>query len=117
MIHYFQEGDGHCEQHPNIDHLDVGGDRHALRKSKEATKNINMCNLLQAFLYYLHSRQGQHDRHINLNDHVDVLLSKETSGEADDDQQHGRDEHGEQIVDNWSSEGDFNYDGFFVVDG
>ena len=83
MVDHFQEGDGHCEQHPNIDHLDVGGDRHALRESEKSAKSDQ---ILLTLNFYLHGRQGQHDRHVDLNDHVDVFLSKETGGEADDDQ-------------------------------
>ena len=66
---------------------------------------------------YLHGCQGQHYGHVNLNDHVNIVLGKEPGGEADDDQQHGGDEHSEQVVDDWSSEGDFNNGGFLVVDG
>ena len=66
---------------------------------------------------YLHGCQGQHYGHVNLNDHVDVFLDKETGSETDDYQQHCGDEHSEQIVDNWSSKGDLHNDGFQVVDG
>ena len=65
---------------------------------------------------YLHGCQGQHYSHVDLNDHVDVLLSKEPGGEADDDQQHGGDEHGEQVVDDQSFKGDFDEDRFLVAD-
>ena len=44
---------------------------------------------------YLHGCQGQHDRHIDLNNHVDVFISKEAGREADDDQKHCGDEDGE----------------------
>ena len=84
MVDHFQEGDCHCEQHPNIDHLDVGGDRHALRESEKSTKIFQQ--ILLVCILYLHGCQGQHDSHVDLNDHVDVLLSKETSGKADDNQ-------------------------------
>ena len=66
---------------------------------------------------YLHGCQGQHDRHVDLNDHVNEVLSKEPGSKADDDQKHCGDEHGEQIVDNWSPKGDFDDDSFLVVDG
>ena len=42
MVDHFQEGDGHCEQHPKVDHLDVGGDRHALRESEKSAKNVQI---------------------------------------------------------------------------
>ena len=32
---HLEEGDGHGEQHPDVDHLDVRGDRKALGQSKE----------------------------------------------------------------------------------
>ena len=50
MVDHFQEGDGHREQHPNIDHLDVGGDRHALRESKKSAKTFRH-NLFIFFTY------------------------------------------------------------------
>ena len=115
MVDHFQEGDGHCEQHPNIDHLDVGGDRHALRESEKSTKIIEQIPLV--CIIYLHGRQGQHDSDVDLNDHIDVFFSKEADGEADDNQQHGGDEHGEQIVNNRSPKGDFHCDGIFFIDG
>ena len=35
---HLKEGDGHGEEHPDVDHLDVRGDRKALRKAQEAKK-------------------------------------------------------------------------------
>ena len=32
---YLKEWDGHCENHPDVDHLDVGRDRQALRETQE----------------------------------------------------------------------------------
>ena len=42
MVNNFQEGDGHREEHPNIDHLDIGRDRHALRESKKSRGEIQI---------------------------------------------------------------------------
>ena len=36
---HLKEGDGHGEEHPDVDHLDVRSDRQALRKAQEA-KNV-----------------------------------------------------------------------------
>ena len=55
MVDQFQEGDCHCEEHPNIDHLDVGGDRHALRESKKSAKSGQ---ILLTLNFYLHGREG-----------------------------------------------------------
>ena len=114
MVDHFQEGDGHCEQHPNIDHLDVGGDRHALRESKKSKQTFLK---YEEDLLYLHGCQGQHDSHVDLNDHIDVFRCKEPGSEADHNQKHCGDEHGEQIVDDRSSKHDFNNDGFPLIDG
>ena len=93
MIDHFQEGDGHCEQHPNIDHLDVGGDRHALRESEKSTKTFHWILLTKN--PNLQGCQGQHDSHVDLNNHVDVILSKEARSKANYDQKHCGDEDGE----------------------
>ena len=37
---HFKEGDGHGEEHPDVDHLDVRSDRQALGKAQEAKKNV-----------------------------------------------------------------------------
>ena len=37
---HFKEGDGHREEHPDVDHLDVWSDRQALRDAKKA-ENLN----------------------------------------------------------------------------
>ena len=36
---HLKEGDGHGEEHPDVDHLDVRSDRQALGKAQEA-KNV-----------------------------------------------------------------------------
>ena len=40
MNDHFKEGDGHGEEHPDVDHLDVRGDRQALQEAQEAKKTI-----------------------------------------------------------------------------
>ena len=37
---HLKEGNGHGEEHPDVDHLDVRGDRQALGKAKKARKTI-----------------------------------------------------------------------------
>ena len=38
MKDHLKEGDGHGEEHPDVDHLDVRGDRQALGEAQEAKK-------------------------------------------------------------------------------
>ena len=38
MKDHLKEGDGHGKQHPDVDHLDVRGDRQALGEAQEAKK-------------------------------------------------------------------------------
>ena len=40
MKDHLKEGDGHGEEHPDVDHLDVRSDRQALGKAQEAKKTI-----------------------------------------------------------------------------
>ena len=40
MKHHLKERDGHGEEHPDVDHLDVRGDRQALGEAKKAKKTI-----------------------------------------------------------------------------
>ena len=40
MKDHLKEGDGHGEEHPDVDHLDVRGDRQALGEAKKAKKTI-----------------------------------------------------------------------------
>ena len=35
---YLEEWDGHSENHPYVDHLDVGSDRQGLRETKKTSK-------------------------------------------------------------------------------
>ena len=37
---HLKEGNGHGEEHPDVDHLDVRGDRQALGEAKKAKKTI-----------------------------------------------------------------------------
>ena len=37
---HLKEGDRHGEEHPDVDHLDVRGDRQALGEAKKAKKTI-----------------------------------------------------------------------------
>ena len=70
-----------------------------------------------ALIVDLHGCQDQQDGEIDLDDHVDVLLSEETRGEADDDKEDGWDEHGQQVVDDGSTKGDLGDNGFHFMDG
>ena len=40
MKDHLKEGDGHGEEHPDVDHLDVRSNRKALGKAQEAKKTI-----------------------------------------------------------------------------
>ena len=40
MKDHLKEGDGHGEEHPDVDHFDVRSDRKALGKTQEAKKTI-----------------------------------------------------------------------------
>ena len=44
MKNNFQEGDSHCEEHPDVNHLDVGSGRHTLGQSKKSTKKL-LCKI------------------------------------------------------------------------
>ena len=37
---HLEEGDRHCKQHPDVNHLDIGGDRQALRETQETMREI-----------------------------------------------------------------------------
>ena len=37
---HLKEGNGHSEEHPGVDHLDVRSDRQALGKAQEAKKKV-----------------------------------------------------------------------------
>ena len=50
MKDHFKEGDGHGEEHPDVDHLDVGGDRQALGEAQEAKKTIFFVNTWTSYL-------------------------------------------------------------------
>ena len=58
-----------------------------------------------------HQKNGQ----VDLDDHVHVLLSKDPCSEADDDEEESRNKHSQQVVDNRSSEGDFNNNGLHFL--
>ena len=45
MKDHLKEGDGHGEEHPDVDHLDVRGDRQALGEAQEA-KNAIFCKYM-----------------------------------------------------------------------
>ena len=38
MKDHLKEGDGHSEKHPDVDHLDVRGDRQALGEAQETKR-------------------------------------------------------------------------------
>ena len=40
---HLKEGNGHGEEHPDVDHLDVRSDRQALGKAEEAKMRIFVC--------------------------------------------------------------------------
>ena len=42
MQDHLKEGDGHGEEHPDVDHLDVRSDRQALGKAQEAKKVLKL---------------------------------------------------------------------------
>ena len=43
MKGHFKEGDGHGEEHPDVDHLDVRSNRKALGEAEEAKMRIVLC--------------------------------------------------------------------------
>ena len=112
MKDHLKEGDGHGEEHPNVDHLDVRGDRQALGEAQETKRRKKYLKLKK----YLHGCQDQKYGEVYLDDHVHVILSKESGSEADRDDEHGWNKHSQQIADNWSSKGDFNDNGLHFVD-
>ena len=46
VLDHLKEGDGHCEQHPDVNHLDVRGGGQALREAKK-TKNKMVRHLFE----------------------------------------------------------------------
>ena len=52
MKDHLKEGDGHGEEHPDVDHLDVRGDGQALGEAQEAKKTI-FCKYADFILNWL----------------------------------------------------------------
>ena len=71
---------------------------------------------LKVFFVHLHCPQDELNGEIDLNDQIDVVLSKEASGEADDNQQNSWNKNCQQEVDNRPVQGHFNNDRFLVID-
>ena len=113
MQDHFQEGDCHREQHPDVNHLDVRGDRQALGESQKTSKDYESI-IGYIILLDLHGCQDQQDGEIDLNDHVDVVFSKKPCDEADGKEEDGWDKYSQQIVDDWSAQGDLGNDGFHI---
>ena len=68
------------------------------------------------FYVNLHSCQGQGEGKVDLDHHVNKVVSKEPCHEADNDQQDGWDEHSQQVTYKWSTQGHFNNYGFEFID-
>ena len=49
MYNHLEEGDGPGEEHPDVNHLDVGGDRQVLREPKK-TKKVTISFTKKKFL-------------------------------------------------------------------
>ena len=52
-----------------------------------------------------------------MNDHVNVVFSEKPGSKADGDQEHGRNEDGQQVVDDGPAQGHFDDDASHLVDG
>ena len=87
---HLQEGNGHCEKHPDVDHFDVRSNWQALRKTQESKETLIANRICFS---NLHGCKHQKDCKVDLDDHVHVVLSKEPCREADNDKEHGRHKH------------------------
>ena len=63
----------------------------------------------------LHSCQDQKYGEVDLDDHVDVVSGKASCSKADGHEEHGWDEHSQQVVDNRSAQGQLDNDAWHVV--
>ena len=99
---HLQEGNCHGEQHPDVNHLDIGSDWQALGDSKEPTKRSHNNNVYK-LKSYLQGSQDQEDGEVDLNNQVNVVISKEPCNEADGKEGEGWDEDCQDIADDWSS--------------
>ena len=95
MQRHFYEGDGHGEDHPDVDHLDVRSHRQSLSETQKTEKDFKNCQIL-----VLNLQCGQHklDGKVDLNDHVNVVLRKSPGDEADGDEGGGGDEDGQDVA-------------------
>ena len=114
MHDHLQERDCHCEEHPNVNHLDIRGDRQTLRQTQETEEQSNWKILCTSNLD-LHGCQDQKNGEINLNCHLNVVLGKEPSCVADDKEKDGREKNCQKVAHDWPSKGDLNYNNLNLV--
>ena len=65
----------------------------------------------------LHGCQDQKDGEIDLNDHVNIVHSKEPCSDAYNKKEGRRHKHSDQIADDWPTQDDLTNDGIHVVNG
>ena len=66
---------------------------------------------------HLHGSQDKKDGKIDLNDHVNIVFSKEPCCEAYDKEKYSWDKHSQEGADDWSAQGDLDNDGSHVQYG
>ena len=83
---YYRKWVIHCEQHPDINHLDVGSCGEGLGDTDKAM-NKKVYWVLEDKTIYLQSSQYKKHGEVDLNDHVQVF-SREGCGHLADHDQH-----------------------------
>ena len=69
-----------------------------------------------AHCVHLHGSQDKLNREVDLYDHIDVVLNKETSSEADNNQENCWYKHSQYKIDYWPVQGHFHNDCIHVSD-
>ena len=112
---HFEEGEGHGEDHPDVDHLHIRCRWQSARYTDEAER---MFNYLIKILWtdYLQSGQDEKDRKVDHDDHVDVFLFVDIADVADGEEDDGRDEDGEDVADQRSPQADVHLHTLVVAD-
>ena len=96
------EEKGHREDHPDINHLDVGRGREGLRDSGK-TETFVFVTHFHSIICVLLGCQCQQSCEVGLDHHVYVVVSERLADMSKNNDDDGRDEHRQDIPNEWSS--------------
>ena len=115
MESHFEEGEGHGEDHPDVDHLHIRCRWQSARYTDEAERMFNYL-IKTLWTDYSQSGQDEKDGEVDHDDHVDVFLFVDIADVADGEEDDGRDEDGEDVADQRSAEADVHLHALVVAD-